>query len=173
MIVQRQFQSWCVPGAVGGVRSWPRSSFWLAPTSSRSSFCGLVGNSFCRERIRLSEPSRPDDGFANLYFDVGRLIYFGAPILIGWGIALIAARQRLKAAWPGRFASDRMDWRHGPGAREPHRVAGGIEHVSMHFSLGPSLYTVVILSLTCCHFSFGGYKRLASFLPSGLALCGA
>src|SRR5450631_4055061 len=40
------------------------------------------------------------DGFAGLYFGVGRLLYFTAPILVGWGIALMAARQRLKAVWP-------------------------------------------------------------------------
>lgn len=36
----------------------------------------------------------------NLYFQAGRMIYFGAPFFIGWGIGLLAARQRLKTYWP-------------------------------------------------------------------------
>lgn len=36
----------------------------------------------------------------NVYFQLGRMMYFGAPFLIGWGIAWLAARQRLRNAWP-------------------------------------------------------------------------
>lgn len=41
----------------------------------------------------------PIYGLENIYFQTGRMIYFGAPVLVGWGLALIAARQRLKAVW--------------------------------------------------------------------------
>jgi hypothetical protein len=37
---------------------------------------------------------------ANIYFQLDRLLYFAAPVLVGWGIGLLAARQRLKAIWP-------------------------------------------------------------------------
>jgi hypothetical protein len=36
----------------------------------------------------------------NIYFQLDRALYLGAPILVGWCMALIAARQRLKALWP-------------------------------------------------------------------------
>jgi hypothetical protein len=36
----------------------------------------------------------------NLCFQLGKFYYFGAPMLVGWAMGLIAARQRMKAAWP-------------------------------------------------------------------------
>jgi hypothetical protein len=38
-------------------------------------------------------------GIAVVYFGLGRALYFGAPVLIGWGLVLIAVRRRLSAAW--------------------------------------------------------------------------
>jgi hypothetical protein len=46
------------------------------------------------------ENSGPIYALQNIYFQIGRMIYFMAPILVGWGIGLVAARQRLKAIWP-------------------------------------------------------------------------
>jgi hypothetical protein len=93
------------------------------------------------------------DGFLMLYFGVGRLIYYGAPILIGWGVAIIAARQRLSALWPavGLFL---IAWIGGTARVSANRsgIPGGIEHVSMHFSLEPSVYAAVIFSLTALPF---------------------
>jgi hypothetical protein len=40
------------------------------------------------------------EGFAVIYFGVGRMLYYSAPVLIGWGIGLVAARQRFKLVWP-------------------------------------------------------------------------
>jgi hypothetical protein len=45
-------------------------------------------------------PFVPVHGFAIVYFGVGRMLYFWAPILIGWAVAIVASRQRLKAIWP-------------------------------------------------------------------------
>lgn len=42
----------------------------------------------------------PVYGLENVYFEVGRMIFFGAPIVIGWAIGLVAARQRTKSIWP-------------------------------------------------------------------------
>jgi hypothetical protein len=39
-------------------------------------------------------------GVEILVFGSGRLLYFAAPILTGWAIALTAARQRLNPLWP-------------------------------------------------------------------------
>jgi hypothetical protein len=40
------------------------------------------------------------EGLAVPYFGMGRLIYYGAPVFVGWGLGVIAARQRMKAVWP-------------------------------------------------------------------------
>jgi hypothetical protein len=44
-------------------------------------------------------PFVPVDGLAVFYFGVGRMIYWGAPVLVGWGIGVMAARQRLNTTW--------------------------------------------------------------------------
>src|SRR5947207_11568397 len=99
MIEQRQFQSWCVRA--------PWAMFGLAP------LCLLAGAYFVAcvylwfgWKIFLPgadtpfvSPTGPMYGFANIYFQAGKLYYFGAPVLVGWGIGLIAGRQRLKAVW--------------------------------------------------------------------------
>jgi hypothetical protein len=36
----------------------------------------------------------------NIYFQLNRSLYLGAPILVGWCMVLIAARQRLNSVWP-------------------------------------------------------------------------
>lgn len=41
----------------------------------------------------------PIYGVQNIYFQIGKIFYFGAPILVGWAIVVIAARQRVKATW--------------------------------------------------------------------------
>ena len=55
-------------------------------------------------RLFLPETDTPFvriEGLAIFYFGAGRLLYYGAPILIGWGIGLVAAHHRFKALWPG------------------------------------------------------------------------
>lgn len=42
----------------------------------------------------------PIYGFENIYFQAGKFFYIGAPLLVGWAIALVAARQRMRAVWP-------------------------------------------------------------------------
>jgi hypothetical protein len=89
------------------------------------------------------------DGFSMLYFGVGRLVYYSAPILIGWGIGLVASRQRLSPLWP-TVGWATIAWIGGAAHVQASRngVAGGIEHISMRFSLAPTLHAAVILSLT-------------------------
>jgi hypothetical protein len=40
------------------------------------------------------------EGWAVPYFGMGRLIYYGAPVFVGWALGMIAARQRVQAVWP-------------------------------------------------------------------------
>jgi hypothetical protein len=94
---------------------------------------------------------------ANWYFQAGRALYFAAPILVGWGIGLIAARQRFKAVWPtiGLALIALMG-----GTAQVHAsrtaVPGGLGHIRMDFALGTSIqgipdglfHALVILALT-------------------------
>jgi hypothetical protein len=82
------------------------------------------------------------DGFSMLYFGVGRLIYFSAPILIGWGIGFIAVRQRLSPRWPA-VGWVLMAWIGGSANVRASRDS--VEHISLHFSLAPTLHALVIL----------------------------
>jgi hypothetical protein len=93
------------------------------------------------------------DGFSMFYFGVGRLIYYGAPVLISWGIGLVAARQRLSPLWP-TVGLVVIAWIGGTAQVHASRsgAASRIEHISMHFSLAPSMQTLVILSLTALPF---------------------
>ena len=96
MIDQRQFQSWSVRA--------PWAMFGLLPVVL------LAGAYFIACSILLSgwkiflpnseSPFVKIDGLAILYFGVGKWLYFGAPVLFGLGIALLATRQRFKAVWP-------------------------------------------------------------------------
>ena len=41
----------------------------------------------------------PIYGVENIYFQAARFLYFGAPVLIGWAVGVVAARQKAKASW--------------------------------------------------------------------------
>jgi hypothetical protein len=45
-------------------------------------------------------PFVPVHGFAIAYFGVGRMLYYSAPLLSGWGMIVLAGRQRLQTVWP-------------------------------------------------------------------------
>jgi hypothetical protein len=122
-------------------------------------------------KIFLPETDTPFvriDGFAGLYFGVGRLLYFTAPILVGWGIALMAARQRLKAVWPavGLILIALMG-----GTAQVHAgrtaVPGGVGHIRMDFALGTSFHGIpeglfralVILSLTALPYFIWQFRK--------------
>jgi hypothetical protein len=42
----------------------------------------------------------PPHGFAIAYFGAGQMLYYCAPLVAGWGMILIARRQRVQAVWP-------------------------------------------------------------------------
>jgi hypothetical protein len=139
MIEQRQFQSWSAraPWAIFGLGPlcilaaawflalfilWSGWQIFMPGTSTP--FVGLL------------------DRWAMLYFGVGRLLYFGAPIFIGWLMGLVAARQRLNALWPtvgvGLIALI-------AGVAQVHAnrpLSGGVGHVSLGFALGTSVQDI-------------------------------
>jgi hypothetical protein len=159
MTEQPQFQSWCARA--------PWATFGLGPVF-------LLGLVWCAAMFLLwsgwqiflpgvDTPfgSRPGTHrifeVANIYFQVDRLIYFGAPILVGWGIGLIAARQRFNALWPtvGLVLIALMG-----GTAQVHAsrtaVPGGLGHIRIDFAFGRPVqgipdglfHALVILSLT-------------------------
>jgi hypothetical protein len=96
MIDQRRFQSFSARA--------PWLIFGLAPICLLASAylvaCAILWSGW---KIFLPDADTPFvriDGLAILYFGAGRWLYYGAPFLIGWGIAFIALRQRFTAVWP-------------------------------------------------------------------------
>jgi hypothetical protein len=98
----------------------------------------------------------PMHGFENLYFQFGKYFYGGAPILVAWVFAGIAARQRAKAAWP-LTGFVLVAWI-GAAARiraSRTEIPGGLGHIRMDFVLWPwvqnghegLVHALVILSL--------------------------
>jgi hypothetical protein len=96
MIGQRQFRSWCslAPWAAFGVVP-------LLVLAGAYLVACLILWSGWRIFLPASETPFVRTGWlAGAYFGVGRTIYFYMPVFIGWGIGLMAARQRSKGAWP-------------------------------------------------------------------------
>jgi len=149
MIERPELQSWS--------RRAPWTVFGLGPILSLGILyfvaCLILWSGW---RIFLPGSEKPFvrlDGFAVLYFGVGRLLYYSAPILIGWGFAVVAARQRLRVMWP-ILSMVLLAWigcvtrvrTIGPV------VPGDVGGVSMGFGFGPStgetlIYGAVMLSL--------------------------
>jgi hypothetical protein len=150
-IEQRQFQSWCVRA--------PWAMFGLAPlfllAGAYFVACLVLWSGWKIFLPGTNTPFVRIDGFAIFYFGVGRLVYYCAPILIGWG--LIAARQRFKTVWPtvGLVLIALIGGTAQVHASRP-AVPGGVGHISMDFALEPSVqgisyglfHALVILSLT-------------------------
>ena len=99
MIEQRQFQSWSAraPWAIFGLAPL----FLLAGIWFVSLLILWFGWQVFLPGADTPFGHRPGAHrifeLANVYFQLDRLLYFAAPVLVGWGIGLLAARQRLKA----------------------------------------------------------------------------
>ena len=102
-------------------------------------------------------PRGPIYGIENIYFQAGKFYYFAAPVLVGWGIALMAARHRVKTVWPAAGLL-LMAWMGAAAEVHASRTAvpRGLGHIRMDFAPGHSvqemasvlLHALVILSLT-------------------------
>ncbi len=159
MVEQRQFQSWCARA--------PWATFSLGPLFLLAG-AYLVACIYLWWGWRAFLPDA-DTPFGvrnagsifalqNIYFQAGRLYYFAAPVLVGWGIGLLAARQRLKPTWPV-VGLAMLAWT-GATARihaSLTGVTGGLGHVSMNFLTvgstgeavaGNVLHALVIFMLT-------------------------
>jgi hypothetical protein len=96
-----RFHSWCVRA--------PWAVFGLAPllllAGAYFIACLYLWSVWAIFLPRADTPfgvrwTGPPYALQNLSFQLGKFYYFGAPILVGWGVGLIAARQRMKAFWP-------------------------------------------------------------------------
>jgi len=135
MIEQRQFQSWSSRA--------PWAIFGLAPllVLAAAYFIACL-YLWCGWQIFLpradtpfgSKPTGPIYELANLYFQAGKLYYFAAPILVGWGVGLLAVRQRLNAVWP-TIGLALIAWMGGTAQIHASLTAvpGGVGHISMNF----------------------------------------
>jgi hypothetical protein len=80
----------------------------------------------------------------NIYFQTGKMIYFTAPILVGWGVDLLAIRQRLKAVWPAAGLV-LIAWVGATARIQASRTAvpSGLGHIRMSFfTLGSTGQTI-------------------------------
>ena len=133
MIEQRQFQSWCARA--------PWAAFGLAPllflAAAYFIACFILWSGWKLFLPGADTPFGtpiPIYSFQNIYFQIGRFIYFTSPILIAWVIGLVAARQRLSMAWP-TLSLVLIAWMGGTAQIQASRtaVAGGFGHISMNF----------------------------------------
>ncbi len=172
MIEQRRFQSWCAraPWVMFGLApllllagAWFLALFIL--WSGWNIFLPGAETPF----VRISGP-------AILYFGVGRMIYFGAPVFVGWGIMLLAARQRLRAIWP-IIGLNLIAFLGIMGQVQVHppTVPGGVRHVGMSlatarlFQIGPFglVHALVILSLALLPYLVWRLRNAASLRITG------
>ena len=99
--------------------------------------------------------SGPIYGFENICIQAGKFYYIGAPILVGWGMGLIAIRQRVKTVWFS-IGLALIAWMGSTARIQASRTAipDGMGHIRMSFfTLGPSseqsvIGFLLILSLT-------------------------
>ena len=113
----------------------------------------------------------PMYGLANMYFQAGKFYYIVAPILVGWAIAVVAARQRLKAIWP-MVALLLVAWMGATARIQASRtdVPHGLGHISMNFfTVAPwsamqerLVYGLVVLTATALPYFVWRWQRTSS-----------
>lgn len=95
MIGTRQFQSWSVRAPWAAFALVPLGGLAIAWIAALS----ILASGWLMFKPQAVTPFIPVYGFAVIYFGIGRMLYFGAPTLIGWAMGVMAARQRSNAIW--------------------------------------------------------------------------
>jgi hypothetical protein len=171
MINQRQFQAWSVraPWAMFGLGPL----FLLAGAWFVALFILWSGWKIFMPGADtpLGVAARSMYSLANIYFQIDRAFYFGAPILIGWWIGLVGARQRLNALWPivGLVLIALIGGTTRVNASRT-AVHGGFGHISMNFALGTPdqrifygpFHAMAILSLTVLPYLIWRFQKALS-----------
>jgi hypothetical protein len=136
MLGRPEFLSWCARA--------PWALFTLAPLCMAAAYFVAAFYLWCGWNLFLPKADAPFggaplDGLANLYFQAGKFYYYCAPVLVGWGIVLLAGRQRLRAVWP-MAGLILIAWMGGTAQIQASRTAvPGLAHVGIHWgALGAS-----------------------------------
>lgn len=154
MIGRMQFRSWTVraPWATFGVAPLLvlAGAYFIALFILWSGWKMFLPGAETPFGVRVSGPIY---SLENIYFQTGRMIYFGAPIFVGWCMAMVAVRQRIKITWPaiGLVLVALIGCMVQVHATGP-VAAGGAGHVSLSLGLGSYfegtlLYAAVVLFL--------------------------
>jgi hypothetical protein len=140
-----RFHSWCVraPWAVFGLAPLLllAGAYFLACLYLWSIWTIFLPGADTPFGVRWTGPPY---ALQNLFFQFGKFYYFGAPILVGWGIGLIAARQRMKVVWPiVGFVLIALMGSTAQIHASRSGVPAGIGHIRMDFfAFGPSVQGV-------------------------------
>lgn len=173
MIEQRQFQSWCARA--------PWATFGVAPLLLlAAAYLAACIYLWVLWQVFLPGADTPFGhhgspgpiyGFRNICFQGGKFFYTGVPILVGWAILLIAARQRVSAVWPiaGCALVALMDSTAQIQASRT-AVPNGLGHIRMNFGLPSSaqsihdhlFYSLILLSLTLLPYLVWRLRRIRS-----------
>ena len=132
MIEQRQFRAWSVRA--------PWAAFGVMPVCALAALyfaaCLVLWSGWM---IFVPGADTPfggrAHGFPNIYFQAGKALYYGAPLVVGWAVDWMAIRQRAKAAWP-IAALVMIAWIGGAAQVQAGRteVPGGFGHIRMDFA---------------------------------------
>lgn len=170
MIARKELRSWSVraPRAIFGALP----VLVLAAAWSAALFILWSGwNAFLPDAV--SPFGVRVDGFANWYFQLGKAIYFYMPILIGWGIGVVAIRQRLRLFWPA-ISLILVAWIGGTVQVHAHRAGDGVRHVGLGFTALTSLpnlgagtfHAAILLAIAVLPYSIWRLFQVTAAAPS-------
>ena len=154
MTSRPEFRGWCArtPWVMFGVLP-------LGLLSIAYGVAGLIAWSIWKLYLPGTDTpfGHPVHGLGVILVAAGKFDYLGTPVALGWMIGILAARQRSTPLWPavGIAATALVGGiSRFYGIRSP--VPGGVGHIGVAFSLGPSvegvpygvLHILVILMLS-------------------------
>lgn len=173
MIQKRQFQSWSARA--------PWAVFGIAPLLLlMGAYFVICFYLWCGWQLFLPGANTPFGtpiqgpiyGLANIYFQAGKFCYFAAPVLVGWGIGMVAARQRLGALWPilslaclaGMGATAQIQ---ASRSALPHALG----HIRMQFFSTPTAHSLIqVLVWMAITLTIGGLPYLLWRIRTGAAV---
>ena len=99
-----------------------------------------------------STPGQQFFDLRNIYFQLNRALYLGSPVLVGWCMVFIAARQRLNSLWP-MLSLIILALLAATSHVQANRLAvpTGLGHIRVDFALRPAAqneYALVVLLLS-------------------------
>ena len=99
-----------------------------------------------------STPGQQFFDLRNIYFQLNRALYLGSPVLVGWCMVFIAARQRLNSLWP-MLSLMILALLAATSHVQANRLAvpSGLGHIRVDFALRPAAqneYALVVLLLS-------------------------